>query len=178
MLLIIFVGAKTTKGGKKDGRGSDSSREAISRRSLAHIEAGTNHAINANARRQELAGGDKKTLLDNLFTAVEKNRRDSLHGLLLRENGRKKYRWSINNNGGGPDNLLPGEPWRELSTRLRFPTVSKFKAWLTSDSASKKQCCGPQVYKWSSENKTEGLTLKSYTNKRVWMEATLHFEPV
>lgn len=172
MLLIIFVGAKTTKAGKKDGRGSDSSREAVSRRSLAQIEAGTNNAVNANAKRQELAGGDKKTLLDNLFTAVENNRSDSLHGLLLRENGRKKYRWSINNNGGGPDNLLPGEPWRELSTRLRFPTVSRLKQWLSSNKH------GPQVYKWSSENKTEGLSLQSYTNSRVWMEATLRFEPV
>ena len=175
MLLIIFIDAKLNKDGKPSGHGSDSARQAKSRRTQVEVAAGTNNVVNASLRRQELAGGDKKTLLDNLFTAVENNRSDSLHGLLLRENGRKKYRWSINNNGGGPDNLLPGEPWRELSTRLRFPNVSRLKAWLTSDSASKS---GPQVYKWSSENKTEGLSLQSYTNSRVWMEATLHFEPV
>jgi len=141
------------------------------------MKAGTNHVVNASAKRQELAGGDKKTLLDKLFTAVENDRNDALHGLLLRrKNARKKYRWSINNNGGGPQNLLPGEPWSLLSTRLRFPNISHLKYWCTSD--SKKKHLGPQVYKWSSENKTKGLSLKSYTNSRVWMEATLHFEPV
>ena len=174
----MIVGPKITKNGNVDGRGSDSKRQATSRRNLAQIEAGTNHAVNASLRRQELAGGDKKTLLDKLFTAVENDRHDALHGLLLRrKNDRKKGRWSIDNNGGGPQNLQPGEPWKMLSARLRFPNASKFKAWLTSDSASKKQCCGPQVYKWSSENK-KGLTLDTYTSCRVWMEATLHFEPV
>jgi len=178
LLLIIFIDAKLNKDGKPSGHGSDSSRQAKSRRTQAEVAAGTNNVAAASAKRQELAGGDKKTLLDNLFTAVENNRSDSLHGLLLRENGRKKYRWSINNNGGGPDNLLPGEPWRELSTRLRFSTGAHFKAWLTGGSAAEMQRLGSQVYKWSSENKTKGLTLKSYSSSTVWMTATLHFEPV
>ena len=118
-----------------------------------------------------------KILLDKLCTAVENDRRDALHGLLLRrKNARNKGHWSIDNNGGGPQNLQPGEPLRMLSARLRFNNVSKMKLWLSS--ASKKHSLGPQVYKWSSENKTEGLSLQSYSNNRVWMEATLHFEPV
>ena len=176
MLLIIFVGPKDKKNGKKDGRGGAHARKTVSNRNLETMKAGTNHVVKASAKRQELAGGDKKTLLDKLCTAVENDRRDALHGLLLRrKNGRKKgnFNWSINNNGGGPDNLLPGEPWRMLSARLRFPTGAHFKEWLT-----KKGPSGPQVYKWSSENKTEGLSLQSYSNNRVWMEATLHFEPV
>ena len=144
----------------------------------AEIESGTNNVAAASKKRQELAGGDKKTLLLKEIANIENDLEDALHGLVdyNKKNGRKKGHWSINNNGGGPQNLQPGEPWRMLSTRLRFNMPANFKQWFTSD--SKKKHLGPQVYKWSSENKTKGLSLKSLSHSTVWKEATLYFEPV
>ena len=72
MLLIIFVGAKDKKNGKKDGRGSDSNREDKSKARRTEMEAGNNNIVNASLQRQELAGGDKKTLLDKMLRCCSK----------------------------------------------------------------------------------------------------------
>ena len=98
----MIVGPRITKNGKVDGRSGDLSRQAVSRARLTEMATGTNNAVNANAKRQKLAGGSKKEILDNVFTEVENDRRDALHGLLHRhKNGKKKGRKISNQESHG-----------------------------------------------------------------------------